>query len=197
VPYLRGPTAPEIALPDEPGYRIGIVWAAKPGDGSLYTRRALDRRSCPLDAFRPLAALPGVQLYSLQKGPAVADLARSDLPIRDLGSGLRDFAATAAAIAAMDLVISVDTSVAHLAGGLGASLWVLLAAGQADYRWGPIGETTPWYPTARLFRADLSGGWPQLMDRVASALASRGGRERRHQEGQQRQGVVRQRHVQQ
>jgi tetratricopeptide (TPR) repeat protein len=170
LPYLRAPAVRNIAMPDEPGFRIGIVWTAKRGDGLLYARRALDRRSCPLQAFQPLAGLPGVRLYSLQKGPAVADLAASGLPIRDLGSDCRDFAATAAAIAAMDLVISVDTSVAHLAGGLGVPLWVLLAAGQADYRWGPAGETTPWYPSARLFRADGSGGWPGLMTRVAAAL---------------------------
>jgi hypothetical protein len=190
VPYLRAPSVSETPVPDEPGYRIGIVWAAKPGDGSLYSRRALDRRSCPLETFRPLAELPGVRLYSLQKGPAGAELAASDLPIRDLGPGLRDFAATAAAVAAMDLVISVDTSVAHLAGGMGAPLWILLAAGQADYRWGPAGETTPWYPSARLFRADIGGGWPGLMARVAVALVSRGGRQRRHQQGQQRQGLL-------
>jgi tetratricopeptide (TPR) repeat protein len=190
VPYLRAPAVLETPVPDEAGYRIGIVWAAKPGDGSLYSRRALDRRSCPLETFRPLAALPGVRLYSLQKGPAIAELAASDLPIRDLGSGLRDFAATAATVAAMDLVISVDTSVAHVAGGMGAPLWILLAAGQADYRWGPAGETTPWYPSARLFRADIGGGWPGLMARVAAALVSRGGRQRRHQQGQQRQGLL-------
>ena len=189
VPYLRAPAASQTPLPDTPGRRIGIVWAAKPGDGSLYTRRALDRRSCPLELFRPLTALPGVRLHSLQKGPAAAELAPSDLPIHDLGAGLRDFAATAAAIAALDLVISVDTSVAHLAGGLGAPLWVLLAAGQADYRWGPTGETTPWYPTARLFRADVQGGWAGLIDRVAAALVS-GGLQRGDQEGQQRQGLL-------
>jgi hypothetical protein len=59
---------------------------------------------------------------------------------------------------------------------MGAPLWILLAAGQADYRWGPAGETTPWYPSARLFRADIGGGWTGLMEQVAAALVSRGGR---------------------
>jgi Flp pilus assembly protein TadD len=174
LPYLVPPRAPSLELSKE-GFKVGVVWAAKPGDGALYARRALDRRSCPLTTLAPLAEIPSVRLHSLQKGPAAAELATAGLPIRDLGQGFGDFADTAAAIAAMDLIVSVDTSVAHLAGAMGAPLWVLLAPGQADYRWGAAGERTPWYPAARLYRGTLAGGWPALMDEVAAALGRRVG----------------------
>jgi tetratricopeptide (TPR) repeat protein len=150
--------------------KVGLVWAAKPGVGEIYVRRSLDRRSCPLDILAPLTEIPGIRFYSLQKGAAVAALPQSGLPIQDLGSGLDDLADTAAAIAALDLIISVDTSVAHLAGAMGKPLWVLLAPGQADYRWGMGCDSTAWYPQARLFRASLAG-WASLIPIVARRLA--------------------------
>jgi hypothetical protein len=153
------------------GLRVGVVWAASASASAGYAGQALARRSCPLSSFGALAAVPGVTLFSLQKDPrAVADLRRSGLPIGDLSGELGDFADTAALIARLDLVVSVDTAVAHLAGSVGTPLWVLLGPGQADYRWGPDGEATAWYPRARLFRAGV-GGWSPLVETVAAELA--------------------------
>jgi ADP-heptose:LPS heptosyltransferase len=83
---------------------------------------------------------------------------------------VRDFSETAAVISDLDLVITVDTAVAHLAGALGKPVWILVAA-VPDWRWGLHAETTPWYPTARLFRQSVAGEWAELMERVAVELA--------------------------
>jgi tetratricopeptide (TPR) repeat protein len=170
IPYLGPLPDSHFDLPSGNYLKVGLVWAAKPGVGEVYVRRSLDRRSCPLDVLAPLTEIPGIRVYSLQKGEAVAALPRSGLPIQDLGSGLGDLADTAAAIAALDLIISVDTSVAHLAGAMGKPLWVLLAPGQADYRWGMGSDSTAWYPQARLFRASPAG-WASLIPTVARKLA--------------------------
>jgi ADP-heptose:LPS heptosyltransferase len=113
-------------------------------------------------------AIPSVRFYSLQIGDAAADISGSGLSMVDLSASLDDFADTAVAIAAMDLIISIDTATAHLAGAMGSPLWVLLAPGQADYRWG-LSNTTPWYPQARLFRADRSG-WSTIVRMMTDEL---------------------------
>lgn len=169
VPYVRPPAGVRVELPEGDGLRVGLVWAGRPATGEVYVRRSLNRRSCRLASLAPLADVPGVTLYSLQTGEPAAQLAASGLPIHDIGSRLGDFADTAAAIAALDLVISVDTAAVHLAGAMGRPVWVMLAPGQADYRWGTSGETSPWYPTARLFRAD-SADWSGMVAAVAAAL---------------------------
>ncbi len=175
IPYLAVPPGGAFDLPDDPGmlpghglFKVGLVWAGRPATGEVYVRRSLNRRSCPLAALRPLTTIPGVRFYSLQVGAAAQQVRASGLPIVDLADRLGDFADTAAAIAAMDLTISVDTAAAHLAGGMGAPLWVLLAPGQADYRWGVAGGT-PWYPHARLFRAERAG-WATVVEVMAAEL---------------------------
>ncbi len=146
------------------GRRIGLVWAGNP------THLNDRRRSLPIDLLAPLWALPGLVWCSLQVGARAADLASTpDGLIADLAPDLTDFAATAAAVAGLDLVIAADTSVAHLAGALGRPVWLLLPA-SADWRWQRFGDTTPWYPTMRLFRQDASRAWPPVVAAVAQAL---------------------------
>lgn len=149
--------------------QVGLVWAGQPGQWD-------DRkRSIPFAALAPLAGLPGIRFVSLQKGDAARDLAGAPAgtDILDCGARLNDFSDTAAAIANLDLVLSVDTSVAHLAGALGAPLWAMVRY-DADWRWvvgGPAGAT-PWYPTARVFRQEEEGRWEPVVARVAADLAA-------------------------
>jgi tetratricopeptide (TPR) repeat protein len=170
LPYVTAPAG--FALPPGSGLRVGLVWAGRPASGETFVRRSLNRRACALADLAALLAVPTVRWFSLQVGEASAELGGAPHPIADLAPALKDFADTAAAIVELDLVISVDTSVAHLAGALKAPLWVLLAAGQTDYRWGPAGGSSPWYPHARLFRAGPAG-WRGLADTVAAALRER------------------------
>ncbi|WP_186464980.1 tetratricopeptide repeat protein [Azospirillum brasilense] len=143
--------------------RCGLVWAGR-------REHANDRRrSLPLAALAPLRELAGVQWVSLQVGPAVADLASwSDAPF-DASPFLTDFAATAAALASLDLVVTVDTAVAHLAGSLGRPTWVLLPFAP-DWRWMLGRADSPWYPTARLFRQSRLGDWSGPVSEVAGEL---------------------------
>jgi hypothetical protein len=147
--------------------RIGLVWAGNP-------RHYFDSvRSVPLAALEPLCALVGNAWFSIQKGPGAAQLAAvaQRWPIDALGHELDDFAATASLIESLDLVITVDTSVAHLAGALGKPVWVLLAA-QPDWRWGMGRADSAWYPSARLFRQSRLGDWSDVVAELATALTS-------------------------
>jgi tetratricopeptide (TPR) repeat protein len=149
--------------------KVGICWQGHPA------RAELDR-SFPVTAFAPVARLSGVRLISLQTGPGLAELA--DLPagmavehFEDMSDeGLRPFTVLAAMIANLDLVITTDTVVAHIAGAMGRPAWVILKH-VADWRWGRSGETTPWYPSLRLFRQQRSGDWDGVFGDVATALA--------------------------
>ncbi len=144
---------------------IGLVWAGNP-------RHVFDAfRSLPLATLAPLAACEGIAWFSLQKGAAAEQLAplAARWPIHACGESLGDFSATAALVASLDLVITVDTSVAHLAGALGKPVWVLLAA-QPDWRWGLGRAHSPWYPTARLFRQTTLGDWSNVVDELVAAL---------------------------
>jgi tetratricopeptide (TPR) repeat protein len=146
--------------------RVGLVWAGNP-------RHVNDRlRSMSLKDFLPVVEVDDVSFVSLQMGPAAAQIDEGHLPflLPDALAGVRDFSETASVIAGLDLVITVDTAVAHLAGAMGKPVWILIAKAP-DWRWGLHGETTPWYPTARLFRQSVVGGWGELMERVASELA--------------------------
>ncbi len=146
---------------------VGLVWAGSPGHGS-------DRfRSCGLAAFAPLADLPGIAWVALQKGAGEADLAAvpAGMTIDALGAELHSFADTAAAIAALDLVITVDTSVAHLAGALGAPVWTLLGF-ESYWLWQTARTDSPWYPTMRLFRQTEIDHWSGVMEEVRAALAA-------------------------
>ena len=147
-----------------PGFRVGLVWAGGPG---LVADR---RRSMALERFAPLAEVPGVSLVSLQKGAAAAQVrASSALRLHDFTDDLQDFADTAALVASLDLVISVDTSVVHLAGALGRPVW-LLDRFDNCWRWLRGREDSPWYPTLRLFRQTAPGDWDGVIARVGVAL---------------------------
>lgn len=170
VPYLTADPARQAAwaarLRGDGRPRVGLVWAGNPGHKK-------DRwRSLPLAALAPLAGVDGVTFYSLQKGPAATQAGSPPpgLALRDLSPELTDFGETAAAAANLDLIITVDTAVAHLAGALGRPVWLLLSAAP-DWRWQRTGERSPWYPTMRLFRQEELGVWAPVVARVAAALA--------------------------
>jgi len=164
-PYLTAPATPTPALPAA-RRRVGLVWAG--ASGYILKDQA---RSLKLDDLAPLFVLPEIAWISLQMGPRAAE--REVAPwkgrITDATAGLDDFAATAALIATLDLVLTVDTAVAHLAGALGRPAWVLLRD-DADWRWGRDGETTPWYPSLRLFRQITPGQWEDPVQAVVEAL---------------------------
>jgi ADP-heptose:LPS heptosyltransferase len=124
-----------------------------------------------LQALAGLGAVPGVRLYSLQLGAAARDAqpATQGMRLVDLSGELLDFADTAAAIANLDLVISVDTAAAHLAGAMGRPVWTLLKFAP-DWRWLLAREDSPWYPTMRLFRQESPGDWRQPVARVQASL---------------------------
>ncbi len=144
--------------------RVGIVWS-----GSA-TRDRDDERSSGLDALIPLLDTPKVTFFSLQKDPLPCDRQRLlSLGVIDLDPFLLDFSDTAAFIAELDLVISVDTAVVHLAGALGKPVWVALAA-VADWRWLTDREDSPWYPQMRLFRQPQAGDWRSVVDSMRLAL---------------------------
>ena len=164
--YLTAPADCQFALLPDRKFKVGIVWAGNP------KHRKNMQRSCSLSAFLPLLDVSGVSFYSLQKELSEADRALlHQTSIVDLSPHFGDFADTAAAIAQLDLVIAVDTAVAHLAGALGKPVWILLAF-SPDWRWLLEREDTPWYPTARLFRQSIRGDWEGVFERVAQALGS-------------------------
>ncbi len=168
APYLAVP-ADGPALPaTSPGcWRVGLVWSGDPD------QPANRFRAVPPGALRPLAARADVAAFSLQMGtPGAA--ARPGGPLADVVADvtprLGDFADTAAIMAQLDLVVTVDTATAHLAGALGRPVWVLLGY-WADWRWGRRGDAgTPWYPSARLFRQPAPGDWGDVGRRLAEAL---------------------------
>jgi len=174
IPYLvPEPGLVELwrsRMPGE-GLRVGLVWAGRKSykdDG---------RRSLSLRLFAPLAGVAGVRFYALQVGEGAEQAAAppEGLELTDLGRGVRDFSDSAAIIADLDLVISADTAVAHLAGALGKAVWVLLPMA-CDWRWLVGREDSPWYPSARLFRQSRRGDWGEVLERVARALAREVGR---------------------
>jgi len=147
--------------------RVGIAWAGNP------RYRADWQRSMDLNALLPLLRMPGVDWISLQKGPAAEQLKTlpDDVLLRDGSSHEKDLAETAALVASLDLVITTDTCVAHLAGAMGKPVWILLPH-LADWRWMQETEFTPWYPTARLLRQTSPGDWAALVDRASCELSA-------------------------
>jgi hypothetical protein len=148
------------------GRRVGLVWAGEPwGDA----RDA--RRSVRLATLAPLAQAPGVNFVSLQKGAPAAQAADqpTGMTLFDFTADLADFADTAALIENLDLVISVDTSVAHLAGAMGKPVW-LLNRFDTCWRWLLNRDDSPWYPTLRQFRQPAPGDWPSVAEAVRDAL---------------------------
>jgi tetratricopeptide (TPR) repeat protein len=173
VPYLAvDPARVEhwrARLAAIPGFKVGICWQGNPSQENDW------RRSVPLVQFAPLAAIPGVCLVALQRGAGLEQMGRAaeqlsivDLPGRseDPAEGWLD---TAALIQALDLVISIESAVAHLAGAMAAPVWVPLAFMPA-WRWLLDREDSPWYPTMRLFRQPQAGNWTAVFERVAEEL---------------------------
>jgi len=159
------------------GLRVGLVWAGQarpwlPGFSTLD-----GRRSAGIAAFAPLAEVPGVQFISLQKGPAAAELVPAGLVLHDPMPQVADFADTAAIVAGLDLVVSVDTAVVHLAGALGKPVF-LLDRYDNCWRWFSEREDSPWYPRLRIFRQERLGDWTTPVRRVAKALAAMPGESR-------------------
>jgi tetratricopeptide (TPR) repeat protein/glycosyltransferase involved in cell wall biosynthesis len=167
VPYLdTEPRAVSSMVTAAPGeLTVGVVWAGNP----LHARDHL--RSVPLGAMLQALNRPGVRLVSLQKGegPEAELRAHGGAAILDLAPHLNDFRDTAAVMAQLDLVVTVDTSVAHLAGALGIPTWVLLPH-VPDFRWMVDRTDSPWYPTMRLFRQSRPGDWEGVFQRVAQEL---------------------------
>lgn len=169
VPYLRvsgariGDWPQRVADLAGGRRRVGVVWAGSP-------TFANDRfRSMPLAALAPLADAPGIAWFSLQKGAARTQLEGAALNPHDLTGQVHDFADTAALIDQLDLVITVDTSVAHLAGALGKPVWVMLPKNY-DWRWMLDRDDSPWYPTMRLFKQTTLGDWTDVTEAVRKAL---------------------------
>ncbi|MEO6809872.1 MAG: DUF6165 family protein, partial [Isosphaeraceae bacterium] len=174
VPYLKADPERVAVWRHElsalPGFKIGIAWQGDP-------RNRGDRhRSIPLACFAPLNLCPGVRLISLQKGPGADQIQKvaGSWDLLDLGKRLDEstgaFQDTAAVMMGLDLVISVDTSIAHLAGSLGVPVWLALSKVQ-DWRWLLDRDDSPWYPTLTLFRQDQVGDWTGPFQRMAAELA--------------------------
>ncbi len=140
------------------GRKVGIAWAGNPGHSNDR------RRSLPPQALARLLAAPGIRFVSLQLGPRADEAGLPDLP-----APLADYADTAALIAALDLLVTVDTSVAHLAGALGVACWVMLPFAP-DWRWQLGRDDTAWYSSLRLFRQPAPGAWHEVVARVVAEL---------------------------
>jgi tetratricopeptide (TPR) repeat protein len=172
-PYVHADAARVVVwrdavAPEEARLKVGLVWAGRPQQWD-------DRkRSMSLSMLAPLAAVGGVAFYSLQKGAAATEAAAPPAGMRlvDLSARIGDFSDTAALASLLDLVITIDTSVAHLAGAMGLPVWVLTAHAP-DWRYHVGREDNPWYPSMRLFRQERDGDWRGAIARVAAALERR------------------------
>ncbi len=166
-PYLGVDRAVRVLPPRDAQVRlrVGIVWEASRSGGSFRAK------SVPLERFAPLAERPDIELFSLQKGPGEQTLAESPLRARiiDLGSRFVDLRDTADVLSQLDLVITVDTAVCHLAGAMGVAVWTLVPHG-CDWRWLLARSDSPWYPTMRLFRQDASGDWSPALAQMLAAI---------------------------
>jgi len=173
-PYIK--TQERTVVCDE-GFKVGIAWAG--GPRHLYD----ETRSCHLKHFKKIEQIPGVKLISLQKdlrprkyphNPQPVNLTEScdEMNIVDTSQKLKDFSATAAIINELDLVISVDTVILHLAAAMGKETWGLIAY-NPDWRWELEGEETRWYPTAKLYRQPDHGNWDAVFEKVSNDLKER------------------------
>jgi tetratricopeptide (TPR) repeat protein len=173
APYLKAePAAIErwkAILPATSGRRVGLVWAGAHRSEQPHAAAIDKRRSMKLAEMAPLGEVRGCDFVSLQLGPPAKQTATSPFPLIDVADRLTDFAETAALMELLDLVITVDTAVAHLAGALGRPVW-LVSRFDACWRWMRDRDDTPWYPSMRLFRQTSPGDWAEVMRRVAAAL---------------------------
>jgi len=167
IPYLRPPEDAAVKPEISPILKIGIVWA-----GST-THRHDNKRSIDLAALSPLLETKGCIFIGLQVGPQRAEFAAAGLSdhMFDVADELHDFADTATAISQLDLLITVDTAVAHLAGALGCPVWLMLSH-VPDWRWMTARGDSPWYPTMKLFRQPTIGDWTAVIEQVRQALAA-------------------------
>lgn len=176
TPYLSVPreyaakwkTLLQPSMAQTANKKIGLVFACNPGSNTF------SQRSCPLHLWKNLFALPGITWYSLQKGEpakAVEKIAVDHPHLIDLTEHIENFSDTAALIEQLDLVISIDTSVAHLAGALNKPTWLLLPFDN-EWRWMLRRSDSPWYPSFRLFRQPAHGQWAAVLERVGQVLAS-------------------------
>lgn len=165
-PHLAGRVAGKlpVELLRDGALRVGLLWAASDWDAS---------RSMPLELLRPLLQLPGTRFFSLQQGDAGGDPRVTQLGIEPLSRHTAAVVAAAAAVLELDLVITVDNMMAHLAGTLGRPTWVLLKH-EADWRWMDGRPDSPWYPSLRLFRQEQPDRWDGVVERVAAAVAEMG-----------------------
>jgi Flp pilus assembly protein TadD len=174
VPYLWAPSTSRFTetlkaiLARRDKLKVGIVWSPK--TPSLKVLEDV-KRYCPLHTFESLLTQDDIQWFSLYKGERLHELQAYSDRVVDVGSEAKDFADTAWAIDKLDLVISVDTSVAHLAGAMGKSVWVLLPT-MPEWRWMLEREDSPWYPTMRLFRQQKAGDWSNVLEQVGKALGA-------------------------
>lgn len=168
VPYLLAPGAvPALPNEDRRALKVGFAFKRDP------THENDRERSAPsLSVFDALFGIEGVEFYSVQKGAGAEEVAAyaAKLPnFHDLGAGLGSMAETAGVLAAMDLVIAVDTSIVHLAGAMGKPVWLMLPF-YGDWRWHYTREDSPWYPTIRLFRREFGQGWAEVAARIEEQL---------------------------
>jgi tetratricopeptide (TPR) repeat protein len=154
-------------IKSEKQYKVGICW-----QGNIVNEET-SKKSCALEQFKPLAEIPGIALYSIQKLEHSQDTLPSDAFVHIFNPPLDEeqgnFMDTAALIKNLDLVITIDTSIAHLSAALGTPTWILLAK-PCDWRWMKKTTHTPWYPNVRLFRQQTPGDWTEVMHAVAQAL---------------------------
>jgi hypothetical protein len=171
LPYLHADPAlvaqwlPKITAPR---LRVGLVWKGNPK-----FENDADRSLPHLNELTALWGLPGVTFFALQKGNGEHEAEQLPAPCQviNLGPHMADFADAAAIIACLDLVICVDTAMAHLAGALGKPCWILLPDYMTDWRWGFKGRQSDWYPgVVRLFRQELPGHWQPVIEQVRAAL---------------------------
>lgn len=167
--YIRGVREDVVSfggVPFSPVKRVGICWAGNP------THEQARHRDCPLENWLRLAELPGVELHSLQVGDAAGEMSQNGAfgLVLDRGPEITNFLDTAKVVAGLDLVITVDTAVAHLAGAMRVPCWMLVNQRGRDFRWGVAGETTGWYPSMRLVRRGLEEDWGSVMRRVEGML---------------------------
>lgn len=162
VPYVAVPAGCAPVNLEAPGVKVGVVWRGNPKHENDHLR------SVALSVLAPVLAVEGAAFHALQLGEARGELAAFPA-VRDMAADLTDFAATAAIVERLDVVITVDTAVAHLAGALGKPAWVLIARGN-DWRWLHGRSDTPWYPTLRLFRQAPPRDWSAAVNAMAAEL---------------------------
>ncbi|MHB1687858.1 MAG: tetratricopeptide repeat protein [Ignavibacteriaceae bacterium] len=168
VPYLQVDESKkekwEEIIPPNNKFKVGIVWAGN-------TKHRADReRSCPLEKFKPVIDRNDIEIYSLQHGSASVQLTEEYKKVHDIRDYNFDLTDAAAAILNLDLLITVDTSLAHLAGALGKSVWLLIAL-SPDWRWMLDRDNTPWYPAMKLYRQTRPYDWVSVFERVNEDLS--------------------------